>query len=162
MFLWSRNHCKKLKADIEDCQRKLNFLRNNNKGSMQAQLLEVRKKMQRLLAQVDAYWKQRAKTHWYTDSDHNTIFFHASASARKKVNDILSLDDNDGNKVTDSQRMQLVAKNYFVDLFQKQNYVTSLVIDVIRHSISAADNDVLTAPFTKVEFRDAIFFYTSR
>lgn len=28
---------------------------------MQADLLELRKKMQRLLAQDDAYWKQRAK-----------------------------------------------------------------------------------------------------
>ena len=98
MSSWSRNHCKKLKADIEDCQRQLNFLRNNNTSTNQTQLLEVREKMQRLLAQDDAYWKQRAKTHWHKDGDRNTNFFHAFASAREKVNRILSLDDNDGNK----------------------------------------------------------------
>ena len=114
--------------------------------------------MQRLLVQDDAYWKQRAKTHWYKDGDRNTNFFHASASARKKVNRILSLDDNDGNKVTDSQGMREVAKNYFVDLFQKHNNVTSPVIDIIRHSISEADNVRLTAPFTKAEFCDAMFY----
>jgi len=53
--------------------------------------------------------------------------------------------------------MQEVAKNYFVDLFQKQNNVTSSVIDVICHSISAADNDGFTSPFTKAEFCDAMF-----
>jgi len=53
--------------------------------------------------------------------------------------------------------MREVTKNCFVDLFQKQNNVASTVIDVIRHSISASDNDLLTAPFTKGEFRDAMF-----
>ena len=29
MFLWSRSHCKKLKIDIEDCQRQLKFFACN-------------------------------------------------------------------------------------------------------------------------------------
>lgn len=155
--LWSRHHCKKLKTDIEDCSRQLKLLRDNNAGAAQTQVLEVRKKMQRLLAQDDAYWKQRAKTYWYKDGDRNTKFFHASASARKKVNRIVSIDDSNGNKVTDTQGMKDVAKNYFVDLFQKQNNNSAPVISVIRHSIYADDNDMLTAPFTKAEFRDALF-----
>jgi hypothetical protein len=113
--------------------------------------------MQRLLAQDDAYWKQRAKMFWYKDGDRNTKFFHASASARKKVNRVVSIDDSNGNKVTDTQGMKDVAKNYFVDLFQKQNNNSAPVISVISHSISAEDNDMLTAPFTKAEFRDALF-----
>jgi len=81
--------------------------------------------------------------HWYKDGDRNTKFFHASASARRNVNRILSLHDNDGIKITDTQGMQTLAKEYFVDLFKKQNNVTLPVINVIRHS--------------KAEFRDAMF-----
>jgi len=53
-------------------------------GIGQPQLLELRKMMQRLLAQDDAYWKQRAKMHWHKDGDRNTNYFHASATARKR------------------------------------------------------------------------------
>jgi hypothetical protein len=157
MSLWSRTHCRKLKTDIEECSRQLQLLRDNHVGAAQTQLLDMRKKMQHLLAQDDAYWKQRAKTHWYKDGDRNTKFFHASASARKKVNQILSLNDNAGNKITDTEGMRAVAKEYFVDLFQKQNNTTLPVINVIRQSISASDNEFLTAPFSKADFRDAMF-----
>jgi hypothetical protein len=37
---------------------------------------------------------KRAKSHWYRDGDRNTIFFLASATSRKKVNRIISLDDD--------------------------------------------------------------------
>jgi len=101
-----------LKSDIRDCQRQLKLLRDNNTGTMQTQLLEVRKKMQRLLAQDDAYWKQRAKTHWYKDGDRNTKFFHRFSKKKGKP--------SDGNKVTDTQGMWEVAKNYFVDFFKNK------------------------------------------
>jgi len=44
-----------------------------------------------------------------------------------------------------------------VNIFQQQASDFSSVIDVINPSISANDNDLLTVPFNKVEFRDAIF-----
>jgi len=44
--------------------------------------------MTRLLVQEDLYWRQRAKAHRYKEGDLNTKFFHASATARKKVNKI--------------------------------------------------------------------------
>jgi hypothetical protein len=113
--------------------------------------------MQRLLCQDDAYWRQRAKTHWYKDGDRNTKIFHASATARKKVNRILSLDDDAGNKVTNEQDLRDVARHYFVNIFQKQGGDFSSIINVINPSISALDNDKLTAPFTKDEFRIALF-----
>jgi hypothetical protein len=44
------------------------------------------------------------------------------------VNKITSLEDDHGNKISDSQGMGLIAKHYFLDLFQKKNSAT--VIDV--------------------------------
>jgi len=57
-------------------------------------MFDLRKKMQRLLAHDDAYWRQCAKSHWYRNGDRNTIFFHASVTTRKKVNHIISLDND--------------------------------------------------------------------
>jgi len=120
-------------------------------------MFELRKRMQRLLSQGDAYWRQRAKTHWYKDGDRNTKKFHASASAWKKVNHIIFLDDDAGNKITDEQGLRDVAQHYFLNIFQQQGGDFSLVIDVINPSVSTFDNEKLTAPFTKAEFRMAIF-----
>jgi hypothetical protein len=56
--------------------------------------------MTQLWLQDDAYWRQRAKKLWYKDGDRNTKFFHASATTRKKANRIMSLEDDNGAKVT--------------------------------------------------------------
>jgi hypothetical protein len=84
-------------------------------------------------------------------------FFHGAAFARKKVNKISFLEDGAGNKVTNDQGMQNLAKNYFLELFQQQNNASAPVIDVIHHAIYANDNISLTAPFTKEEFRITMF-----
>jgi len=44
-----------------------------------------------------------------------------------------------------------------VDLFQKKINNTTLVVDVIRHCITDNHNALLIAPFSREEFRDAIF-----
>jgi len=157
IWAWKKNHCYKLKTDIEECRRQMHDTRLQASGEDQIRITELRKRMQHLLSQDDAYWRQRAKAHWYKDGDRNTKFFHASATTRRKVNRISSLDDDVGNKITSEQGLQEVARSYFVNIFQQQASDFSSVIDVINPSISANDNDLLTAPFNKVEFRDAIF-----
>jgi len=155
---WKKTHCHNLKRDIDNCRKEMHDTRLQVIGEDQFRMLELRNHMQRLLSQDDAYWRQRAKTHWYKDRDRKTKFFHASATTQKKVNRIISLDDDVGNKVTSEQGLQEVARNYFVNIFQQQDSDFSSVIDIINLSISINDNDMLTEPFTRAEFRDAIFF----
>jgi hypothetical protein len=81
---WSKNHCRKLKISIEECRREMHNIRLNGAGDNQFHLLEVRKRMNRLLAQDDSYWRQRAKAHWYHDGDRNTIFFSWSCFCAKE------------------------------------------------------------------------------
>jgi len=52
---------------------------------------EVRIKMGRLLAQEEAFWKQRSKVYWLKDGDTNSRFFHAMASAKRRRNNIMKL-----------------------------------------------------------------------
>lgn len=155
---WKKSHCQNLKRDIEDFRKQLQSTRMNSTGEDQVCMYELRKRMQRLLAQDDAYWRQRAKTHWYKNGDRNTKNFHASPTTRKKVNHLLSLEDEEGNKVTSEQGLCDIAQQYFENIFQKKHGDFSSVIDVINSSISASDNALLTTPFVKVEFHEAIFF----
>ena len=64
---WSREHCNKLKKDSDDCRKKLCLSRINNTGAYQVQLMSLHRQMAKLLMQEDAYWRQRAKTHWYKE-----------------------------------------------------------------------------------------------
>ena len=110
---WSKDHCRKLKIDIAYCRCEMHNIWLNGAGDSQTQLLEARKRMNRLLAQDDAYWRQRAKAHWYRDGDCNTKFFHASAK-------IISLEDDEGNKVTNDQGMREIEKIIFLSFFSKR------------------------------------------
>jgi hypothetical protein len=109
------------------------------------------------MLQDDIYWRQRAKKNRYKHGDRNTKFFHASATARKKANRILSLEDDNGIKVTNNDDFCFVAKNYFADIFQPKHSHLAPVIETIRQTVTNEDNLLLTTPFTKEEFRKAVF-----
>jgi hypothetical protein len=154
---WSKTHCYKIRKAIATCRQRLTHLRNNFTGTQQDQIAAVSRNLSQLMLQDDVYWRQRAKKHWYKDGDKNTKFSHASATARKKANRILSLEDDNGTKVTNSDALCSVAKNYFSDIFQQQPSHMSPVIDAISQTVTNDDNLLLTSPFLKEEFREAIF-----
>lgn len=141
---WSRTHCNMVRKDITECKKQLEAHCTNQMGVHQNQSLYLRKEMQQLLLQDDTYWRQRAESFWYKDGDHNTKIFHASATSRKKVNRILSLEDDHGVKFSNNGGMCNVAKNYFLELFQKKNSVLDLVLDTIPQSITHDDNEQLS------------------
>jgi hypothetical protein len=65
--------------------------------------------------------------------------------------------DESGTQVTEALDICNVARNYFVNIFQKQNSTLPPVLDAISPSISVDDNINLTAPFSLEEFREALF-----
>lgn len=58
------------------------------------EFLEVQNKMNSLLLQEECHWKQRPKTFWLKDGDENTIFFHASATTKKRRDAIVKIMDD--------------------------------------------------------------------
>ncbi|KAG4938674.1 hypothetical protein JHK82_044466 [Glycine max] len=51
----------------------------------------AREKLNNLLAQENAYWKQKAKVYWLREEDINSKFFHSFATTQTKLNNIISL-----------------------------------------------------------------------
>jgi len=69
------------------------------------------------MVQEDKYERQRANTHWYKDDNLNTKKFHALATTRKKVNQILALENDIGDKISYEHGMCQVARGYFENVF---------------------------------------------
>jgi len=63
IWAWKKNHCHKLKTEIEECRRQMQDTWLQVSGEDQIHMTELQKRMQRLLSQEDAYWRQRAKAH---------------------------------------------------------------------------------------------------
>ncbi|KAK1381145.1 hypothetical protein POM88_027889 [Heracleum sosnowskyi] len=70
-----------------------------------------------LLLQEETYWRQRAKVLWLEEGDTNSHFFHASASLRKKMNNVSFLKNEEGEVVSDHEGMCIMVKEYFSKVF---------------------------------------------
>ncbi|MCH90893.1 endonuclease/exonuclease/phosphatase family protein, partial [Trifolium medium] len=89
-------------------------------------------------------------------SDLNTCFFHATASTRRKQNQIEHLQHAHGNACNSSEAMKSIAKDHFPNLLQQQHGERMAVLNEVNSRFSTDDNDVLTVPFSMAEFRNAI------
>jgi hypothetical protein len=161
MDAWGRQLRNKYRVEIEDCRRELEVLRESELHLQGTRYEEVRKKMSTLLAQEEAFWKQRAKVYWLRDGDTNSRFFHATASARRKRNEITKLQNNVGEEVQTQHEICEVAKEYFDSLFSMNQDGGSVNVDYITPSISAEHNEQLLAPFQIREFKEALFTMNS-
>ncbi|XP_040937542.1 uncharacterized protein [Gossypium hirsutum] len=68
----------------------------------------------------ELFWEQRARTNWLRMGDRNTVFFHRSATGRKKKNMVKKLESDDGNVVTDFDGISKIATDYFNELFSSK------------------------------------------
>jgi hypothetical protein len=154
---WCKENVQRTRKDIERYRKKMEALRSQVNETNLQYYDEVRRKLDTLLVKDDLYWKQRAKTFRYLEGDLNTRFFHAAATTRRKVNQIEHLEDSNGIVCNTIEGMKVIAKDYFADLFQKQSGEREIVVNAVTTGISMEDNDMLTAPFTITDFKEATF-----
>lgn len=112
--------------------------------------------MNEILLQEETYWKQRAKLFWLKEGDENTRFFHASASARKKVNHITHLVNESGVRVEDNEGMGNVISEYFQNIFTRADSRCEGGGEVSPRLVTAAQNANLCEEFTLEVFTRAI------
>lgn len=84
---------------------------------------------------------------WLKDGDRNSKFFYSSVKARKKINSISSLMNDDGNISYMHQYLFCVAKNYFDGLFKGGPNDVAGNLDYIRHTIFE-DTNIMLVPFS--------------
>lgn len=102
------------------------------------------------------YRKQRAKLFWLKEGDEKTRFFHASASAGKKVNHISYLETEDGVMVENTEGMCNIVKDYFAKVFAESRRDLQTVGTSSPRSVMEEQNQWLTEEVTMQEFTVAI------
>ncbi|MCH84659.1 endonuclease/exonuclease/phosphatase family protein, partial [Trifolium medium] len=154
---WGRKLRNKYRKEIEECRMELERLRGTMNPLQQARYEEVRNKMSNCLAHEEAFWRQRAKVYWLKDGDTNSRFFHATASSKRRRNEVTKLQNNEGVVVKAQHEICEVVKDYFVTLFSSTHREMHPMLNHITPSITYEDNTKLTAPFQIHEFKKALF-----
>ncbi|XP_060968286.1 uncharacterized protein LOC133035873 [Cannabis sativa] len=107
--------------------------------------------------QQEIYWKQRSKQFWLNGRDKNSKYFHATASSRKRNNQIVQLQDNDGVWKGWKSGLDQVIVDYFLALYATDRAIYGSVVNGICHSVTAEENDSQLCPITAEEVKQAIF-----
>jgi len=154
---WSLNIKRKFSKAIDDCRQEMEALRNRQDDEARKKYEEVRNRMTSILAQEDAYWKQRAKVNWLKDGDTNSKKIHAMASVCRKQNHIVKLKGSDGEVVENHFDICGVAKKYFDEIFTANEGSAQEIIEKVQPTITEEDNQNILKPFTMEEFRRALF-----
>lgn len=94
------------------------------------------KKLIETLTQQKVFWKQRSKQLWLKEGDCNSKFFHNSAKARRKSNQIRSLMDDEGNRVDWETGLKEVMINYFSNMFKASAVDWEYVVESIQETIT--------------------------
>lgn len=108
----------KFKAKVKRQKEVIVSLINRTDASGVDLYMAEAEKLNELLSQEEAYWKQRAKIFGWRKVMLILDFFHAFATSRKKVNSIAYLEKGSGVKVNDHEGMCRVVKQYYDQIFK--------------------------------------------
>uniref|UniRef100_A0A803Q5E7 procollagen-proline 4-dioxygenase n=1 Tax=Cannabis sativa TaxID=3483 RepID=A0A803Q5E7_CANSA len=93
---WGRNLTGNFKARLSKSINLLAILQASNDATDIENFVQEKINYFEILAQQELYWKQRSKQYWLHAGDKNNKYFHATASARKRSNQIHQLQDANG------------------------------------------------------------------
>lgn len=108
-------------------------------------------KIQEWRGKEEMLWWQRARSDYLKFGDFNTRWFHSIANMRKAMNFIQGLEDVDGVIQPEQEAMEQIAADYFTNLFSSSD-----VLSCIEPWVSETMNDVLCAPYTRLEVDEAL------
>ena len=101
---------------------------------------------------------QHSRVDWLREGDHNTSFFHARASARRRTNLINFLKRADGTRCEDREGIKSMVYEFYANLFTSEP-CTSLdaVLEAIPPKVNEEINEALCREYTNDKIRTALF-----
>ncbi|KAL6180716.1 hypothetical protein ACLB2K_047376 [Fragaria x ananassa] len=165
--VWQRSTFRNRKREIELIRYRLRELFHLPLSDVhQSEYAELSGKLEVLLEEEHAYWKQRAKVQWLSDGDKNTKFFHRKASNRRAKNRLQGLFDNGGVWRLTTEGMETVIVDYFQSMYASatldENHMHS-VVDILQPRVTTDMNGKLCAEYSDNEIRAALFqMYTTK
>lgn len=161
LLYWQRNTFGRRGREIELLRSRLQeilLLVPSLENQQERSMLSV--KLDSLLAEDHAYWKQRSNITWLVDGDRNTKFFHRKASNRGAKNRLLGLYNDIGLWQSTEYGMESVVLSYFRKMFTASDrdlsHMNSLV-DLLQPKVIVAMNRELCAGYSAEEIKTTLF-----
>ncbi|XP_019163494.1 PREDICTED: uncharacterized protein LOC109159838 [Ipomoea nil] len=141
---------------IEEIRREMGTLRGKFDSGSLARFRLLDGTLSSVLAQEEAFWKQRAKQHWLQGADLDTKFFHKYASHRRRKNGIVKLKD-EGGAWHEGQALSTLIADYYKNVFTSGGSPGPFNVDTLHARVTPQQNDDLLRPFQPDEVRAALF-----
>lgn len=148
---------KELREQIKVCRVDMQKFRARRDRHGAQKYDEARGRYLKLLEQQEVYWKQRAKQFWLREGDQNTKFFHKYATGRKHKNQLLKLQDSNGEWHENKEGIRNIIVEYFSDLFKSSGVSELLSEREEVQQVSVQQNEKLVKPVSIEEVRLATF-----
>ncbi|XP_074305100.1 uncharacterized protein LOC141640037 [Silene latifolia] len=133
----------------------------NNPGDKDLMLreYEAHQRSTTLCAAKMEFLRQKAKAHWLKDGDSNTAYFHGVIKARRNKNFICQIQDQWDKNHSDPQGIQNTFLGYYQMLLGSNAPTIRVNKTIVRQGKICSDehSDILLAPVTKKEVKDALF-----
>lgn len=161
---WARNFYsakKKNKQYILDQIQILEGLRDERDLSSLEynQWVHLKTQLDDIYLEEERYWHLRAKQQWLKEGDSNTKYFHRVASTRHRKNKILAL-EIDNSLTTSTLDIHDHIQQFYKNLLGVEGYTFGQIGEGFwdtSDTVSAAENSILTAPFSLEEIHTAVF-----
>ena len=126
-------------------------------GGNSGKLVELKKEINSLMDKEERMWRQRSRTLYLKDGDHNTRFFHYRATQRRRKNLITGIKNQSNNWCIKPEEVSDMFMTYFRQLFSSSNpVITEADLDSIPRIVIAEMNENLTANFQAWEVELAL------
>ncbi|GKV50907.1 hypothetical protein SLEP1_g57586 [Rubroshorea leprosula] len=101
-------------------------------------------------------WQQKSRMVWLKEGDANTKFFHRCVKGRNRRNEINFIQIK-GVQHTGVLGIKKAVAEHFEKLFTEENWQRPRLDGISFNQISGVDNKILTAAFSEVEIKQAIW-----
>lgn len=135
----------KLEGELEALNKKVMVEGMNRMDFLKEK--ELKSGLSEILAREEIYWRDKARELWIKEGDKNTQFFHAFVKARKALNQINEILDENGKIHQDRDSMGQATVEYFAKLlnaFEDDDTLDRFeILKAIPKLISGDNNEML-------------------
>ena len=155
---WSRGTFGATKTKIQEKQKLLLELTNQNKAELSDEIQRVKAEINAMLYHEEVAWRQRSWSIWLPAGDKNTKYFHQRASQHHQKNHIASVFNGDGVWCDNEDEIAQIAEHYIQNLFTSaQPNNMSDVLDSVDRLVTPDMNRQLLLAYTPEKVKRVLF-----